>query len=338
MLNQISLAAAGFSLIALILLIFQKRTESKPTKILADTLLCVLMSIQLLQALYIADTLLFADIVVLVYLLLLGLVGPLFYLYSQHVLQTDKKWSRYKSWHFFPVLLIALVGFLFPEYFNIAYSLMFLLGGMYMSRLAWSLYQLRVRRTLFKMEFVFTAVFLSWAIAVVLVGMFSAHAIDLLIPIQTIMLAIAIAAAIHIQLNYPHLLSSLEEIAHRQYQSSTLLNVDCEKIKQQLNELMLNKNVYQDSELSLSALAEMLLLKSHQLSELINTQLGMSFSSYLRSQRVKAAEILLKMEPEVSVLAIGLSVGFHSQSAFYSAFKEFHSIAPGQYRQQILTE
>ena len=338
MFNQISLAAAGFSIIALILLIFQKRTESKLTKVLANTLLCVLMGIQFLQALYIVYSLSFVGTAILIYLLLLGLVGPLFYLYSQHVLQQDKKWSIYDSWHFFPVLLIALTGYLLPEYFNLAYSIMFLLGGMYMGRLAWSLYQLRVRRTLFKMEFIFTAVFLSWATVIALLGMFSAQTMDFIIPIQTIMLTMAIAAAIHIQLNYPHLLSSLEEIAQRHYQSSTLLNVDCEKIKQQLNELMLNKNIYQDSELSLAALSEMLLLKPHQLSELMNTQLEMSFSSYLRCQRVKAAENLLKTEPEVSVLAIGLSVGFSSQSAFYSAFKEFHSIAPGQYRQQILTE
>jgi len=71
---------------------------------------------------------------------------------------------------------------------------------------------------------------------------------------------------------------------------------------------------------------------------LINIQLGMSFSSYLRSQRVKAAEVLLKTEPEASVLAIGLSVGFKSQSTFYSAFKEIHSIAPGQYRRHPLAE
>lgn len=338
MLNQISLAAAGFSIIALTLLILQKRTESKITKNLANTLLISLIGVQLLQGLYISGYLLLTEMTIFVYLFLLGFVAPLFYLYSQHILKTDKKWSMHESSHFLPIVLIAIVGFLFPEYFNIAYSFMFLLGGMYMSRLAWSLYQLRKRRTLFRMEFVFTAVFLTWAIVVVLVGIFSAQAMDLLIPIQTIMLAVAIAAAIHIQLNYPHLLSSLEEIALRQYQSSTLLNVDCEKIKQQLNQLMLNKNVYQDSELSLAALAEMLLLKPHQLSELMNTQLEMSFSSYLRNQRVKAAENLLKTEPEVSVLAIGLSVGFSSQSAFYSAFKELHSIAPGQYRQQILTK
>ena len=75
-----------------------------------------------------------------------------------------------------------------------------------------------------------------------------------------------------------------------------------------------------------------------QLSELINTQLGMSFSSYLRRQRIAAAQILLKNEPEVSVLAIGLSVGFSSQSAFYSAFKDIHAIAPGQYRRQLVTQ
>ena len=338
MLNQISIAAAGFSIIALTLLIFQKRTESKTAKILGNTLLCILMGIQLLQGMYIAGYLLFTNTTTLVYLLLLGFVGPVFYLYSQHVLKTNKIWSRYEAMHFLPVTFIALVGFLFPEYFNLSYSLLFLLGGLYMSQLAWSLYQLRAHRTLFKMEFLFTAIFLSWALTVVFIGMLSSQTLTILIPIQTIMLAIAIAAAIHIQLNYPHLLSSLEEIAQRQYQSSTLLNVDCDAIKQRLEDLMYNKQVYQDSELSLSALAEILDLKSHQLSEFINTQLGMSFSSYLRSQRVKAAEILLKTEPEVSVLAIGLSVGFSSQSAFYSAFKEFHSIAPGQYRQQILTK
>ena len=242
----------------------------------------------------------------------------------------------YESIHFLPAAIVALFGSLFPEYFNISYAFMFLLGGVYMSRLGWSLFQLRARRSLFKMEFIFTAIFLSWAMAVVFVGFFTAQAMDLLMPIQTIMLSMAVAAAIHIQLNYPHLLSSLEEIANRQYQASTLLNVDCEMLQKKLDELMVNKNVYQDSELSLTTLAEMLSIKSHQLSELMNTQLGISFSSYLRGQRVKAAEDLLLKEPNVSILAIGLSVGFSSQSAFYTAFKEVNSVAPGQYRQQNL--
>ncbi len=336
--NQISIAVAGFSIIASILLFFQNRTETKTAKTLARTLLCVLIIIQFIQAMYVGGYLLLDSTVSFFYLLSLGLVGPVFYLYSQHVIQTDRGWTIWESWHFLPVIALSLSGVLFPDYFPMVYSLMFFLGGVYMTRLAWSLYLLRERRTLFKMEFLFTAGFLAWSIAVVLMGILSSQVMDILLSAQTIMLSLLIAAAIHIQLNYPHLLSSLEEIASRQYQTSTLLNVDCEAMKKQLDELMTVNEIYQDADLSLSSCAEMLSLKPHQLSELINTQLGMSFSSYLRQQRIKASEVLLKTEPEVSVLAVGLSVGFSSQSAFYSAFKDIHAIAPGQYRRQILTK
>jgi AraC-like DNA-binding protein len=335
-LNQLAIASVGFSCTALILLIFQNRPEAKTTKILANSLLIILVAIQILQALYISNYLLFRDTLGFTYLLLLGLVGPIFYLYSQQLIKTHKLLSPQDSWHFFPILTFALLGLWRPDYFNLTYSLMFLLGGIYMLRLAWSLYQLRAQRRLFKMEFILTASFLSWAIAVAVLGIFNTQTMELLIAAQTIMLAIAIAAALHIQLNYPHLLSSLEEIANNQYKTSTLANIDSEAIKLQLQNLMLKHKIYEDTELSLSSLADKLSLKPYQLSELLNTQLGINFSTYLRAQRIKAAELLLKTEPEASVLAIGLSVGFSSQSAFYSAFKEIHSTAPGQYRRQIL--
>ncbi len=336
--NHISIAVTGFSVIALTLLFFQKRTETRTAQTFARVLLFTLMIIQLLQALYINGYISFNGAISFLYLLSLGLVGPLFYLYSQHIIQTDLEWMPQKSVHFLPVIIAALPGSLFSDTFTMAYSFMFLLGGVYMSHLAWSLYLLRARRTLFKMEFFFAASFLTWSIAVVLMGILNSQVVNILLFTQTIMLSLSIAAALHIQLNYPHLLSSLEEIASREYQTSTLQNIDCESKKQQLEQFMTIKEAYQDAELSLSSCAEQLSLKPHQLSELINTQLGMSFSSYLRQQRVQASEILLTTEPKVSVLAIGLSVGFSSQSAFYSAFKDIHSIAPGQYRQKNLTK
>ena len=338
MLIQLSIAAAGFSIFALVLLFFQKRTESKVAKILANILLCILLVIQILQVLYVTDYLLFEHLTAFVYLLSLGLVGPVFYLYSQHIIYTGKEWLFQESGHLLPAVVFSAFIFIYPDYFNIVYSIMFLLGGIYMAILAMSLFQLRDKRSLFKMEFLLTASFLVWAMAIVFVGLLAAQIMAILIHAQIIMLAMAIAAAIHIQLNYPHLLSTLEEIGHRQYRASTLLNVDCDAVKQELEMLMFDKEVFRDSELSLLSLAEMLSIKPHQLSELLNTQLATSFSSYLRSQRVKAAEILLQTEPEVSVLAIGLSVGFSSQSVFYSAFKEIHATAPGQYRRQCLTE
>jgi len=339
---QITLAAAGFSIISLILLGLQERTESRSAAIFANALLFILTCIQLLQVFYSSGYLEINNAVAFIYILFLGMVGPVFYLYSQYVLYSFKIGSIRESVHLIPAASLAITGYFFTEKFALIYSLVFMIGGVYMARLAWSLFQLRERRSLFKMEFAFTAVFLSWAVAVVFVGVISVQAHELLIPAQVIMLTVAIAGAIHIQLNYPQLLSSLEEMVSQQYKTSTLTNIDCEGVKQRLAALISDKKVYSDSELSLSSLADMLSLKSHQLSELINTQLGMSFSAYLRAQRVKAAEEMLKTEADTSVLAISMAVGFSSQSAFYVAFKEVHSMAPGQYRRQqakkILTD
>ncbi|VAW68855.1 hypothetical protein MNBD_GAMMA09-1080 [hydrothermal vent metagenome] len=336
MLYQIALAAAGFSVISSLLLIFQRRTESPVARAVSKTLLLVLIFNQIFQVLYISGYLQISPPGAAVYLLFLALVGPLFYLYSQYILNSSKAWAVGQSMHFLLPFFIALAGYFAAQYFNWIYTLTFILGGSYMAVLAWNLYKLRQRRSLFKIEFAFTAVFLSWAVAVVAVGMFSLQAIEWLIPLQIIMLCVAVAGAIHIQLNYPHLLSSLEEMASQQYQTSTLQNIDCEDIKQRLQQLITDKNVYQDSELSLSSLAEMLLIKPHQLSELLNTQLATSFSVYLRNQRIKAAQLMLISETDASVLSIGLAVGFSSQSAFYAAFKDVNSIAPGQYRRRML--
>lgn len=90
--------------------------------------------------------------------------------------------------------------------------------------------------------------------------------------------------------------------------------------------------IFTEPGLGLSSLAERLGLNSHQLSELMNTRLGKSFSRYLREQRVSAAKVMLHAERSASVLSVGLSVGFTSQSNFYEAFREIEGMTPGQFR------
>ncbi|HMS06278.1 MAG TPA: helix-turn-helix domain-containing protein, partial [Burkholderiaceae bacterium] len=90
--------------------------------------------------------------------------------------------------------------------------------------------------------------------------------------------------------------------------------------------------LYADPDLGLASLAARLDLSAHQLSELVNARLGKSFARYLREQRVAAARQLLRAEPSASVLSVGLSVGFTSQSSFYDAFREIEGTTPGQFR------
>ena len=338
LLNQVSSIAAGFSVIALLLLFFQKRIETRLIKYIGHALLITLLAIQCMQGLYMAGSIKFYNNLAFIYILLLGLAGPLFYLYCQHVINPDTVWQRREYLYLIPAIVLAILGWFSPPTFRIAYAMTFLFGGIYMARLGWLLLQFRSRRTLFNLEFILVGAFLGWALLVTLVGVLSIQDVEQLIPVQIIMLALAVAAALHIQLNYPHLLSTLEELAQKQYQTTTLASVDCDEVESSIETLMSDKKIYQDGDLTLSTLAERLDLKSYQLSEYINTRLGMSFSSWLRQQRVRAAEQMLKDEPEVSVLAVGLAVGFSSQSAFYTAFREVHGIAPGQYRKQHLAE
>jgi AraC-like DNA-binding protein len=95
---------------------------------------------------------------------------------------------------------------------------------------------------------------------------------------------------------------------------------------------MTEGKAYQNEGLTLASLAGAVGLSGHQLSELINTRLGVNFSRYVRECRVNAAKTLLTSEPGRAILSISMDTGFRSQSAFYAAFKEVTGQSPGDYR------
>ncbi len=115
---------------------------------------------------------------------------------------------------------------------------------------------------------------------------------------------------------------------------SLLLNVDVEAMASRLRQVMEDEHLYRRDDLDLAGLAATVGLTSHQLSELLNERLGLGFSRYLKQYRVAEAKELLLSRPALSVLEVGLMVGFSSLSAFYSAFRELEGMAPGKYRQQ----
>lgn len=115
---------------------------------------------------------------------------------------------------------------------------------------------------------------------------------------------------------------------------SLLLNVDVEAMASRLRQAMEEEHLYRRDDLDLASLAATAGLTSHQLSELLNERLGLGFSRYLKQYRVAEAKELLLSRPALSVLDVGLMVGFSSLSAFYSAFRELEGMAPGKYRQQ----
>lgn len=263
------------------------------------------------------------------YRVLLFLVAPAFLGFSRPLLRGSANRTRPLAYlvHGLPV---ALAPWLSPE---IALPLAFLIGAAYLAALGRDLFRLRSQREYFAREFLSLGAIFVIAIAVAALGVLQAQLPDKLF---FILYAIAIGLAfllVQITLGVrPHLPEDVTESAKAAYANSTLTRVDCTGALGQLEQLMNEERAYQDTDLSLASLADRLGLTSHQLSELLNTQLGKSFSRYVREQRVAAAKTMLREEPAASVLSVGLSVGFSAQSNFYEAFREIEGMTPGQYR------
>ena len=134
----------------------------------------------------------------------------------------------------------------------------------------------------------------------------------------------------------PEILGNFRESADRgapeKYQKSSLAAVDRDEVIKELTLLMEVKRTYLDPELTLSTLSRRLGLRTHQLSELLNTGFEKSFSSYINEYRIAHACCLLKEQPSMQILEIGISSGFQSKSSFNSIFKKVTGTTPGKYR------
>lgn len=109
--------------------------------------------------------------------------------------------------------------------------------------------------------------------------------------------------------------------------------------KQQLGQVMQSGQEYLRSGLTLPKLAETVGCSVNILSQVINSGFGTSFFDYLNRYRIEHARKLLEDSNSQSnaILTIAFTVGFNSNSAFYSAFKKHVGMTPAQYRQKCLT-
>jgi len=261
------------------------------------------------------------------YRMLLFAVAPGFHLFSNPLLHAQESIRRHQAFHFVPVLVAPLLPFAG------ALPLSFAVGACYLGWLANSIYALRAQRSRFRTELTILAVVFVIAVVVFLLGMslpwlgeerfvvLYAAAIGCAFVLVSLALGLA-----------PQLSTEVAEVARETYAVSTLTHVDRLAAVARLESLLQQDRLYERADLDLSTLASQVGLSGHQLSELINTQLCKSFPRYLREYRVEAAKRMLLEEPGASVLSVGMSVGFTSQSNFYDAFREITGTTPGKFR------
>ena len=96
---------------------------------------------------------------------------------------------------------------------------------------------------------------------------------------------------------------------------------------------------YTHQDISLKKISEQLDTNSNTISRLINSETGNNFNDYINQKRIALAQARL-FHPEfqqLTVEAIGESVGFRSKSAFYSAFKKHTGQSPSAYMKENRT-
>lgn len=118
------------------------------------------------------------------------------------------------------------------------------------------------------------------------------------------------------------------------YAKSGLRGEQMQEYKRCLEQIMRSEQIYMDPQLTLPVLAETVGCSVNHLSQVINAGFEMSFFDYLNGHRVRhAKELLTEVNGRSrAILNIAFTVGFNSNSAFYSAFKKHVGMTPAQFR------
>lgn len=101
----------------------------------------------------------------------------------------------------------------------------------------------------------------------------------------------------------------------------------------QLEKIITAERLHKDPNLKLGELAKKINISTHQLSQLLNDNLGKSFSTYINEYRIKEACQLISTGSPFTFEAIGYEVGFNSKSTFYAVFKKITGVTPALYKE-----
>ncbi|GBF37339.1 DNA-binding helix-turn-helix protein [Leptospira johnsonii] len=128
------------------------------------------------------------------------------------------------------------------------------------------------------------------------------------------------------------MLQEVSQAARQKYARSLLSGVNRHALRESLTQLMEKEKLYRDEKLGLADLADELALSTHQISELINQEMGKNFSAFVNDYRIKEACELLQKEPDRSILDIAFEVGFATKSSFHRAFQKHTGKTPSEFR------
>lgn len=120
------------------------------------------------------------------------------------------------------------------------------------------------------------------------------------------------------------------------YERSTLNEAAARELLEAIETALTRDRLYTRVDLTLGQLAAAVGSSPHQVSEALNRYAGTSFADMLMRRRVDEVktQLLDPANDRFTIEGIGLSAGFGSRSALYSAFKKAQGMTPTEFRKQ----
>jgi AraC-like DNA-binding protein len=124
------------------------------------------------------------------------------------------------------------------------------------------------------------------------------------------------------------------EKLHERYTKSHLTTERKEIINQQVIEYFKKHKPYLNPDLSMVILSDSLNIPKHQLTEVLNVNIGKNFFQFVNEFRVEEVKKRLKKPKQIfSIEAIGYDCGFSSKSSFFTVFKKITGKTPSQFKE-----
>ena len=94
--------------------------------------------------------------------------------------------------------------------------------------------------------------------------------------------------------------------------------------------------MYTNQQIDLKFVANQFNLSEGYVSQLINTNTGTNFSTYINKLRIEESKRILadKQFENYTIVSIALESGFNSKSVFYKNFKEHTGLTPLEFKNQ----
>ncbi|MBA2613529.1 MAG: helix-turn-helix transcriptional regulator [Bacteroidetes bacterium] len=132
--------------------------------------------------------------------------------------------------------------------------------------------------------------------------------------------------------------STLQKIAEEEtftkYKNSGLTDAAGKELLLALQNMMETEKLYRENDINLESLAKKLDTTKHNLSQVINERIGLSFFEYINILRIEEAMQLLKNsnKKQLTIIEVAYDVGFNNKVTFNTAFKKHSGKTPTEFR------